>query len=57
MNQESNDNLVDLLLRWEEAWEHGNDIPATELCSDNSELADSLQVRIDRLKKMSWMTQ
>jgi len=48
--------LADLLLRWEEAWEHGEDIPASLLCEDHPELLKDLQVKIDDLKKMAWMT-
>ena len=55
--RESNDNkIADLLLRWGEEWEHGTDTPATQLCQDCPELATTLQERIDRLKRMAWMT-
>jgi eukaryotic-like serine/threonine-protein kinase len=50
------DIIADLLLRWEESYEHGNDITASELCKDHPELTDDLQSKIDDLKKMSWMT-
>ena len=48
--------LAELLLKWEEAWEHGEDIPASRLCPEQPHVAVELQRRIDRLKKMSWMT-
>jgi hypothetical protein len=48
--------LAELLLRWEESWEHGEDIPAARLCPDDPPLAAELQRRIDRLKRMAWMT-
>ena len=48
--------LPTLLLRWEESYEHGNDVTATNLCKDHPELKDDLQSKIDDLKKMSWMT-
>lgn len=51
----SNDTIADLLARWEEAWEHGHDIPAAELCADHPELLEALERKIDRLKRMSWM--
>ena len=51
-----NEKLADLLLRWEEAWEHGDDIPASQLCEDHSELLEELQAKISDLKKMAWMT-
>lgn len=48
--------LTDLLARWEERWEHGDDVPAAELCGDRPELVAALQRKIDRLKRMAWMT-
>ncbi len=51
----ADDRLTDLLLRWEEAWEIGQDIPASRLCADCPELIDPLQEKIDALKKMEWM--
>jgi hypothetical protein len=47
--------LAELLLKWEEAWEHGEDIPASRLCPDQPDMAVELQRRIDRLKRMAWM--
>ena len=47
--------LTDLLLKWEEAFENGYDLPALNLCSECPELTNSLQQMIDRLKKMRWM--
>lgn len=51
----TNDTIADLLARWEEAWEHGNDIPAAELCADHPEHQEAVERKIDRLKRMSWM--
>jgi len=50
------DKLADLLLRWEEAWAHGEDVSASQLCEDHPDLLDDLQAKIDDLKKMAWMT-
>lgn len=50
-----NDTITDLLGRWEEAWEHGTDIPAAELCADHPELLEAVERKIDRLKRMAWM--
>ncbi len=47
--------LAERLLQWEERWEHGEDVPASELCQDCPDLADQLQSQIDILKKMAWM--
>src|SRR5262245_16237418 len=41
-----------LLLRWEECWRHGQDVPAEELCRDRPELLDELRRRIERLKAL-----
>lgn len=51
----TNDTLTDLLAKWEEAWEHGTDLPTAELCADHPELVEPLQRKIDRLKRMEWM--
>lgn len=50
-----NDTIADLLARWEEAWEHGTDIPAAELCADHPDLLEAVERKIDRLKRMAWM--
>lgn len=47
--------LAERLLRWEDRWDHGEDISASELCEDCPELIDQLQSQIDILKKMAWM--
>ncbi len=51
----TNDVMTDLLARWEERWEHGEDIPAAELCADHPELIEVVAQKIDRLKRMAWM--
>lgn len=47
--------LAERLLHWEERWEHGEDVPASELCEDCPDLIDQLQNQIEILKKMAWM--
>jgi len=49
--------LAELLIRWEEAWDHGEDIPASQLCADCPDLVTKLEGQIDALKKMAWMKQ
>jgi hypothetical protein len=51
----TNDALTDLLAKWEEAWEHGHEIPAAELCAEHPELIEVIVQKIDRLKRMAWM--
>ena len=49
--------LAALLLRWEEAWEQGEDIPAETLCLECPDLIEQTRGRIAALKQMAWMTQ
>ena len=48
--------LSDLLLAWEEAWEQGTDLSPAELCTGAPELIPQLEQQIARLKKMAWMS-
>lgn len=50
------DRISELLLRWEEAWEHGRDIPPAELCADAPDLAGPVGERIAALKEMAWVS-
>jgi len=47
--------LAELLLRWEELYEQGQDIPASELAKEHTELIDELARRIQNLKAISWI--
>jgi hypothetical protein len=47
--------LADLLLAWEDHFEHGEDIPVETLCRDRPDLAPALAARILALKKSAWM--
>jgi serine/threonine-protein kinase len=49
------DQIADLLLRWEEAWEHGENLPVADLCSECPELMGELEARIQALKEMAWL--
>jgi eukaryotic-like serine/threonine-protein kinase len=49
------DRLAELLLRWEEAWEQGNDVPAEQLAAESPDLVEPLRRQIVMLKKMAWM--
>lgn len=49
------DRLAELLLRWEEAWEHGDDVSAERLCAGHPDLVEPLRRQIEVLKKMAWM--
>lgn len=48
--------ISDLLLRWEEAQERGDDLNAETLCADCPELLEVVRKRIAALRRMSWMT-
>lgn len=47
--------LADLLFRWEELRERGQDTPASELAKDRPELIAELGRRIEALKTVSWL--
>jgi serine/threonine protein kinase/Flp pilus assembly protein TadD len=47
--------LADLLLRWDELREQGQDISSIELCQACPHLADELERRIRALKASDWM--
>ena len=52
----TDDRLAELLVQWEEAWEKGEELLASQLCEMFPELTEPLQKQIDGLKRMSWMT-
>jgi FHA domain len=45
----------DLLLRWEELYEQGQDVAAKELCRESPELTSLLEERIKTLKAVAWI--
>jgi serine/threonine protein kinase len=47
--------LAELLLRWEELLERGQDTPASELAKDHPELIPQLERRIKALKEIAWL--
>jgi hypothetical protein len=47
--------LADLLLKWEESYERGLDVPAEQLSRDCPELVPALAERIAALKRMAWV--
>ncbi len=49
------DEIADLLIRWEEAWEHGEDLSVDVLCADCPQHQDALARRIAALKSVSWV--
>lgn len=48
--------VSDLLLRWEDAHERGEDLDAEILCADCPELTEAVRKRIAALRQMDWMT-
>ena len=44
--------LDELLSRWQEALQHGTDLPAEELCRDRPELLPEVQRRIQAIRQM-----
>lgn len=55
MANDDDDRLSALLLKWEEAWDLGEEIQAAELCVDHPELQQELADQIKLLKSMNWM--
>jgi tetratricopeptide (TPR) repeat protein/tRNA A-37 threonylcarbamoyl transferase component Bud32 len=53
----SEDRLMSLLLAWQEQWQQGRDVPASELCHDCPELAEELSQRISVLRQMKVLIQ
>jgi eukaryotic-like serine/threonine-protein kinase len=49
------DQIAELLIRWEEAWEHGEDFPLDTLCADCPEKKAILAKKIEALKEMAWV--
>ena len=55
MNRDKKELLAELLLRWEELYDCGQDTPATELAKDHPELIQQLERRIKALKEIAWL--
>jgi serine/threonine protein kinase len=55
VTDKDDDLLADLLLRWEELREQGQDVSALELCQGCPHLADEMARRINALKVTSWL--
>ena len=55
MTDKDEDILADLLLRWEELREQGQEVSALELCQGCPHLADELEHRITAMKATSWL--
>ncbi|HQX51052.1 MAG TPA: protein kinase [Planctomycetaceae bacterium] len=55
MTDKDDDLLADLLLRWDELREQGQDVSSIELCQGCPHLADELARRIHALEVTAWM--
>ena len=49
------DRIGDLLLRWEDEFDKGHDMPAAELCRECPELVEEVAQRIGALKRTAWI--
>jgi len=49
------DKLVDLLVKWEDLHEQGQDMTAEELCRECPELVQPLKERIQAIQKIAWI--
>jgi serine/threonine-protein kinase len=47
--------VEELLARWDELREQGQEVSAEELASDFPELLDELEAQVQRLKAMDWL--
>ncbi|MBI1249370.1 protein kinase [bacterium] len=54
MTDEEKDLIADLLVRWEEAFDQGQDIPAEDLCTDHPHLMQTVRSKIESLKTTAW---
>ena len=55
MDEQNEDLLAELLIRWEELFEKGQDVSAFELCHTCPHLVDELARRIKGLKATDWL--
>lgn len=55
MTDKDEELLADLLVRWEELREQGQDVSSIELCQSCPHLADELARRINAMKVTSWL--
>ena len=56
MSDETDTDLIaDLLVKWEDAWDQGDDPSAEDLCGQRTDLIDELRQKIGSLKRSSWM--
>lgn len=51
----TSERIADLLLKWKESFEQGQDIPVEKLCGDFPDLIPALLERIAALKRMNWV--
>ena len=54
-NQADEDRIAELLMRWEEAFDHGQDLLPEELCAGSPELLEPLKQQIAALKQLAWV--
>jgi serine/threonine protein kinase len=50
---QSHERLTDLLVRWQEEFDHGRDLPATELCRAEPALLPELEPRLSDLRRLT----
>lgn len=55
MSKDDEEQLAALLLKWEEAWDLGEDLSPAELCTSRPDLQDKVADQIKLLKSMNWM--
>ena len=49
------DRIAEIVMRWEEAFDHGQDLAVADLCADHPELVEGVARRIAALKGLAWI--
>jgi hypothetical protein len=49
------DQIAEIVMRWEETFDHGTDVAVADLCADHPELVETVSRRIAALKQLAWV--
>lgn len=49
------DRIAEIVMRWEDAFDHGTDLAVADLCADHPELAEDVSSRIAALRQLGWV--
>lgn len=51
----TDDLIAEIVMKWEEAFDHGTDVPIAELCANHQQLVEAVSSRIAALKQLAWL--